>query len=95
MGKAIARDTKYVVAEFPHSQDPGTIFIDYLQNAHGKTMAAPYSLRATDQATVSAPLTWEELKHGVRPEDFNIRTMTSGSKDPWRGIFDSRQKIGR
>jgi len=95
MGKTISRDTPGVVAEFPHSQDPGTIFIDYLQNAHGKTMAAPYSLRATDQATVSAPLTWEELKHGVRPEDFNIRTMTSGSKDPWRGIFDSRQKIGR
>ena len=95
MGKAIARDTKYVVAEFPHSQDPGTIFIDYLQNAHGKTMAAPYSLRATDGATVSAPLTWEELKRGIRPEDFNIRTMLSGSSDPWRDMFDNRQKIRR
>ena len=81
MGKAIARDTNHVVAEFPHSQDPGTIFIDYLQNAHGKTMAAPYSLRATDGATVSTPLTWEELKRGIRPEDFNIRTMLSGSRD--------------
>jgi bifunctional non-homologous end joining protein LigD len=95
LGKKIARDTKNVVSEFPHSQDPGTIFIDYLQNAHGKTMAAPYSLRATELATVSAPLAWEELKHGVRPEDFNIRTMISGSKDPWRGIFDNRQTIGR
>jgi len=95
MGKNIARDTPRVVAEFPHSQDPGTIFIDYLQNAHGKTMAAPYSLRATDSATVSAPLSWDELKHGVRPEDFNIRTMLSGSEDPWRGIFDNRQTIGR
>ena len=84
-----------MVSEFPHSQDPGTIFIDYLQNAHGKTMAAPYSLRATDGATVSAPLPWEELKHGIHPEDFNIRTMISGSKDPWRGIFDNRQTIGR
>ncbi|MDD1698715.1 MAG: non-homologous end-joining DNA ligase, partial [Methanoregula sp.] len=53
LGKKIARDTPGVVSEFPHSQDPGTIFIDYLQNAHGKTMAAPYSLRATDGATVS------------------------------------------
>jgi bifunctional non-homologous end joining protein LigD len=98
LGKKIARDTPGVVSEFPHSQDPGTIFIDYLQNAHGKTMAAPYSLRATDRATVSAPLTWEELKRGVRPEDFNIRTMISGSKgsnDPWRDIFDNRQTIGR
>ena len=95
LGKKIARDTPGVVSEFPHSQDPGTIFIDYLQNAHGKTMAAPYSLRATDGATVSAPLPWEELKHGIHPEDFNIRTMISGSKDPWRGIFDNRQTIGR
>jgi bifunctional non-homologous end joining protein LigD len=95
MGKHIAQDTPHVVAEFPHSQDPGTIFIDYLQNAHGKTMAAPYSLRATDGATVSAPLRWDQLKQGVRPEDFNIRTMLSGSEDPWRGIFDTRQTIGR
>jgi bifunctional non-homologous end joining protein LigD len=95
MGKHIARDTPHVVAEFPHSQDPGTIFIDYLQNAHGKTMAAPYSLRATDGATVSAPLRWDQLKHGVRPQDFNIRTMLSGSEDPWRDIFDTRQTTGR
>jgi bifunctional non-homologous end joining protein LigD len=95
MGKNIAQDTPHVVAEFPHSQDPGTIFIDYLQNAHGKTMAAPYSLRATDGATVSAPLRWDQLKQGVRPEDFNIRTMLSGSEDPWRDIFDTRQTIRR
>jgi bifunctional non-homologous end joining protein LigD len=95
MGKTIARDTPHVVAEFPHSRDPGTIFIDYLQNAHGKTMAAPYSLRATDTATVSAPLSWDQLRHGVRPEDFNIRTMLSGNEDPWRGIFDTRQTIRR
>jgi bifunctional non-homologous end joining protein LigD len=95
MGKNIARDTPHVVAEFPHSQDPGTIFIDYLQNAHGKTMAAPYSLRATDGATVSAPLRWDQLRHGVHPEDFNIRTILSGNEDPWRDIFDTRQTIGR
>jgi len=95
MGKSIARNTPSVVAEFPHSRDPGTIFIDYLQNAHGKTMAAPYSLRATDGATVSAPLSWDQLKHGFRPENFNIRTMLSGSEDPWRGIFDTRQTIRR
>jgi len=95
MGKTIARDTPRVVAEFPHSQDPGTIFVDYLQNAHGKTMAAPWSLRATDGATVSAPISWDQLKQGVRPEDFNIRTVLSGNEDPWRGIFDNRQTIGR
>jgi bifunctional non-homologous end joining protein LigD len=93
IGKAIARDTPRVVSEFPRSRDAGTVFIDYLQNAHGKTMAAPYSLRATPGATVSAPLRWEELRRGVRSEDFNIKTVISRDKDPWRGIFEDRQKI--
>lgn len=94
IGKTIAKDTPLVVSEFPRSRDPGTIFIDYLQNAHGKTMAAPYSLRATPGATVSAPLRWDELRHGVRPEDFNIRTVIPGKEKPWGDIFDNRQKIG-
>jgi len=93
IGKQIARSTPHVVSEFSHSRDAGTIFIDYLQNAHGKTMAAPYSLRATPGATVSAPLRWEELRRGVRSEDFNIKTVLSRHEDPWRDIFEERQKI--
>jgi bifunctional non-homologous end joining protein LigD len=93
IGKTIALNTSHVVSEFPRSRDAGTIFIDYLQNAHGKTMAAPYSLRVTPNATVSAPLRWEELRHGIRPEDFNIKTILSRHEEPWRDIFDTRQKI--
>ena len=93
IGRDIARNTPHVVSEFPRSQEAGTIFIDFLQNAHGKTMAAPYSLRATPSATVSAPLRWDELRHGVHSEDFNIKTMLSRHEDPWRDIFDTRQKI--
>ncbi len=77
VGVAIAKDTPHVVSEFPHSRDPGTIFIDYLQNAHGKTMVAPYSLRGSPLATVSAPVSWEELRPGLRAEDFTIMTMLS------------------
>jgi bifunctional non-homologous end joining protein LigD len=93
LGVEIARSTPHVVSEFPRSRDPGTIFIDYLQNAHGKTMVAPYSLRAVPGATVSAPLRWEELRVGIRPEDFNINTVLSRHEEPWRGILDTRQKI--
>jgi bifunctional non-homologous end joining protein LigD len=92
-GKAIAKDTPHVVSEFPHSRDPGTIFIDYLQNARGKTMVAPYSLRGSPVATVSAPVSWEELVPGTRAEDFTIRTILLRDKEPWRGIFDNRQTI--
>jgi bifunctional non-homologous end joining protein LigD len=95
IGKDIAKDTPHVVSEFPRSRDPGTIFIDYLQNAQGKTMAAPYSLRGTPPATVSMPLRWDELKRGVRAEDFNIKTVISEKEEPWRGIFDNKQKIGK
>ncbi|MGB7789010.1 non-homologous end-joining DNA ligase [Methanoregula sp.] len=93
IGKKIARSSPRVVSEFPRSRDPGTVFIDYLQNAHGRTMIAPYSLRATPGATVSSPVRWEELRHGVRPEDFNIKTVLSRAEEPWRGILDTRQKI--
>ena len=93
IGRTVARSTPHVVSEFSRSRDAGTVFIDYLQNAHGKTMAAPYSLRATPRATVSTPLRWEELRHGLRSEDFNIKTVLSRDGEPWRGILEDRQKI--
>jgi bifunctional non-homologous end joining protein LigD len=94
IGKKIAKDSPHVVSELPRSQEAGTIFIDYLQNAHGKTMVAPYSLRGTPEATVSAPLSWDELKKGIRPEDFNIRTILVRNDDPWRDMFENKQTIG-
>ncbi|HET6580518.1 MAG TPA: non-homologous end-joining DNA ligase, partial [Methanoregula sp.] len=95
IGKDIAKDIPHVVSEFPRSRDPGTIFVDYLQNAQGKTMVAPYSLRGTPAATVSTPLQWDNLRKGVRAEDFNIKTVISKKEEPWRDIFDNKQKIGR
>jgi len=95
VGKKIAQQIPFAVSEFPRSRDPGTVFVDYLQNAHGKTMAAPYSLKATPAATVSAPLDWDELRHGVRPEDFNIKTMLVRKEELWRGMLDDRQEIRR
>jgi bifunctional non-homologous end joining protein LigD len=95
IGKDIAKDTPHVVSEFPRSRDPGTIFIDYLQNAQGKTMVAPYSLRGIPAATVSVPLRWDDLRKGIRAEDINIKTVISKKEEPWRDIFDNKQKIGR
>lgn len=51
------------------------IYIDYLQHWHGKTLAAPYTPRANTHAAVSTPLTWEEVRRGVRPEQFNLLTV--------------------
>lgn len=52
----------------------GTVYVDYLQNILGKTLATAYSARATDYAGVSTPLTWKEVERGVDPRDFTIRT---------------------
>ena len=53
------------------------VYVDYLQNIEGKTLASAYSARASDYAGVSTPLTWDEVAHGVRREDFTISTVPS------------------
>lgn len=50
------------------------VFIDYNQNARDRTIASGYSVRARPDATVSAPLTWDELPD-VETEDFTLATM--------------------
>jgi bifunctional non-homologous end joining protein LigD len=51
------------------------VYIDYLQNIEGKTLASAYSVRANDFAGVSTPLTWKEVDKGIRREDFTLETM--------------------
>ena len=57
----------------------GTVYIDYLQNIYGKTLAAAYSARATKFAGVSTPLMWKEVREGVRrgltPQMFTVRSI--------------------
>ncbi|MEP7165603.1 MAG: DNA ligase D [Ferruginibacter sp.] len=48
------------------------IYLDYLQNSKGQTIASVYSLRPKEGATVSMPLLWKEVKHGLKPSDFTI-----------------------
>ena len=50
------------------------IFVDYNQMARDRTIASAYSVRANARATVSAPLTWDEVPD-VRPDDFDVLTM--------------------
>ncbi|MEO7652265.1 MAG: ATP-dependent DNA ligase, partial [Bryobacteraceae bacterium] len=48
------------------------VYFDYLQNGEGKTIAAPYVLRAHPGAPVSTPLEWSEVKKGLTPAQFHI-----------------------
>lgn len=52
------------------------IYFDYLQNLHGgRSMVAPYSLRAREGATVSTPLLWKEVNERLDPKSYNIKTI--------------------
>lgn len=52
------------------------VTIDHAQNSIGRNTAAPYTLRALPGATVSTPLSWDEIEEGhVRPSDFTLRTV--------------------
>jgi DNA ligase D len=52
------------------------VFVDYNQNARDRTIASAWSVRRTPIATVSTPLTWDELPH-VSPDDFTVRTVAT------------------
>jgi len=55
-------------------RDPAKVFVDFNQNARDHTIACAYSVRGTPQATVSAPLTWDEVPE-CDPRDFTVTTM--------------------
>jgi bifunctional non-homologous end joining protein LigD len=52
-----------------------TVYVDYLQNVLGKSVAAAYAVRARAGATVSTPLEWSELSSKLDPRDFTIETV--------------------
>jgi bifunctional non-homologous end joining protein LigD len=65
------------------------IYVDYMQNALGKTLASVYSARASDFAGVSTPITWDEVEAGVSPKDFtigNFAERVESAGDPWAGL---------
>ena len=55
----------------------GTVYVDYLQNIRGKTVAAAYAVRARPGATVSTPLDWTEVDRTLDPREFTIETVPS------------------
>jgi bifunctional non-homologous end joining protein LigD len=74
----------------------GTVLIDTVQNAHGKPLAAVYSLRPFPGGPVSTPLLPRELEKSIRPEQFNIATIfrrLAQTGDLWSDFWDNRQRL--
>jgi bifunctional non-homologous end joining protein LigD len=59
----------------------GTVYVDYLQNIQGKTLACAYSARGSSFAGVSTPLTWQEVHDRPKPQDFTIDTIEKRVKN--------------
>jgi bifunctional non-homologous end joining protein LigD len=74
----------------------GRLYLDCMQNGYGKTVVAPYSLRAIDGAPVSAPLHWSEVTKKLDPLKFNIRTMpdrVAKVGDLFAPVLETRVKL--
>ncbi len=65
------------------------IYIDFLQNSRGQTVACPYSVRPKPGATVSAPLHWHEVNNNLKLSDYtiyNMRERVEKIEDPWKNL---------
>jgi len=72
------------------------VYVDWMQNARGKSIAAPYSARARAGASVSMPLKWEQVERGVKISDFTIKNaprLLKEKGDPWKEFFKDRQLL--
>lgn len=74
----------------------GKMYLDYLQNRAGATIAGPYSLRPKPGATVSMPLHWDEVKPGLKIQDFTILNAPDRLKltgDLFKGVLGEGIKL--
>ena len=75
VAEAVTKKVPGMTVERSLSKRRGRLYLDCMQNGYGKTVVAPYSLRAIDGAPVSAPLKWSEITPKLDPLKFNIKTM--------------------
>jgi bifunctional non-homologous end joining protein LigD len=77
-------------------REKAQVYVDWLQNARGKSVAAPFTVRAKPKAPVSMPLEWKQIEGGVKITDFTLRnvpSLLSSPMGPWNDFFNSRQEI--
>ena len=91
-----AAPTRYI-AKMSKAVRKNKIFVDYLRNDQGSTAIAAYSTRNRPGATVSVPITWNELDDKLTSDYFNISNLPARlarlKKDPWAGIDKTKQSI--
>jgi bifunctional non-homologous end joining protein LigD len=100
--KAFARQMeaarpKTITAVYAKARRPkGRVLVDYNQNAWGRTLASIYSVRPTPAASVSTPVTWEEIGKGIAIEDFRMDNVPSRIRergDLWKPLLSARGRF--
>jgi bifunctional non-homologous end joining protein LigD len=84
------------VARLPTSRE-GKVYIDFLQNGYGKLLVSPFSVRPRPGAPVSMPLRWSEVKPGLDPRSYDIKTaprrLRRMKKEPLAGVLSARADL--
>jgi bifunctional non-homologous end joining protein LigD len=90
-------DPKLVTAEYRVAKRPhGRVLVDYNQNAWGRTLSSIYSVRAKPGATVSMPVTWDEVEGGVELEAFTLMNAPARIRetgDLWKPVLAKRGRF--
>ena len=98
LAQALAgKHPKLLTSEYRIADRPkGRVLVDYNQNAWGRTLASIYSPRPKPRATVSTPVTWEEIERGVAIEDFHIGNVPARVRelgDLWKPLLVARGRF--
>jgi bifunctional non-homologous end joining protein LigD len=92
-----ARNPSLMTAEYRVTRrPPGRVLVDYNQNAWGRTLASIYSVRPRPDATVSTPVTWQEVERGVSIEDFTVKNVVKRIArvgDLWKPLLSARGRF--
>ena len=92
-----AKHPKLLTSEYRIADRPkGRVLVDYNQNAWGRTLASIYSPRPKPGATVSTPITWQEIERGVAIEDFhigNVPARVGKLGDLWKPLLAARGRF--
>jgi bifunctional non-homologous end joining protein LigD len=85
---------KYLITMSKKARE-GRIFLDYLRNDRTSTAVAPLSARARPGASVSMPLNWTQVKAGLNPAKYTIRTVPDliATSTAWEGYFDAAKPL--
>jgi bifunctional non-homologous end joining protein LigD len=94
---AAERPDLFTTPRMVSAREKGKVYFDYLQNASGKTISAPYVLRAHPGAPVATPLKWEEVVPGLKPQQFHIANVLRRFDrvgDLFEGVLKKPQELG-